>query len=131
MSRYQKLTGFSFFFFIETFDMKRKQKKNIYIIIVIPLALCPCHVTSCQSSLQSHGKQEVLSQNCSTVSIQAVHCVPYVSSHCSLCLAGTGGTGTGSRVHPCRLRWQAIDEQPLLALAVSHSLYLLSVTLPP
>ncbi|KAI4825496.1 hypothetical protein KUCAC02_021176, partial [Chaenocephalus aceratus] len=53
--------------------------------------------TSCESSLQNHGKQEVLSQNCSTVQIQAVHGVPYVP-HCSLCLPGTGGTGTGFQV---------------------------------
>lgn len=51
----------------------------------------PCHVTSCQSSLQSHGKQEVLSQNCSTVPIQAVHGVPFVSPHCSLCPAASEG----------------------------------------
>lgn len=107
------------FFFHWNIDMKKDKIKYNHRYPTRSLSM-PC--SSCQSSLQSHGQLEVLSQNYSTVPIQAVHCVPYVSPHCSVCPAASEGQeeqGLGSQVPLfCRLRWQTRNEQPL-ALAMS------------
>lgn len=120
MSRYQKLTGFSFLF-IETLIWKENRKKDKikynHHYPTCSLSM-PCYFLSEQSAkpLQTGSPVPEL-QYCP---IRAVHGVPYVSPHCSLCLAASGkqdkqGPGLSP---PCRLCRQASDEQPL-ALTVS------------
>lgn len=120
MSRYQKLTGFSFLF-IETLIWKENRKKDKikynHHYPTCSLSM-PCYFLSEQSAkpLQTGSPVPEL-QYCP---IRAVHGVPYVSPHYSLCLAASGrqdkqGPGLSP---PCRLCRQASDEQPL-ALAVS------------
>lgn len=121
-----------FLFFHWNIDMKENKKKDKikynHHYPTCSLSM-PCYFMSEQSA--SHGKQEVLSQNCSTVQSRR-STVSRMCPHTAPCgsLRGTGGTGTRSHVslavNDGKLVMSSLDEP-----RCRHSPFLFSVTLPP